>query len=167
MPSSRKNIVTGVDIGGSHISAALVDLEDKAIVEGTFVRRHLNPHDDAQTITNEWSDTIRAVNSDGPIGNVGIAMPGPFDYENGISFIKGQNKYEQLYKANIKNLLAHALNITAGQITFRNDAACFLQGEVFAGTMISFNHCVGITLGTGFGSAVYKNFSAENMDLWK
>jgi glucokinase len=46
-----------------------------------------------------------------PQVRIGISMPGPFDYENGICLIKGQNKYEALYGLYIKGLLADKLGI--------------------------------------------------------
>jgi len=34
--------------------------------------------------------------------NVGVAMPGPLNYIDGISLIKGLRKYDNLYGVNIK-----------------------------------------------------------------
>jgi len=38
-----------------------------------------------------------------------------------------------------------------------NDAHCFLLGESWIGQAKLYNKCVGITLGTGFGSAFMEN----------
>ncbi|HRP57404.1 hypothetical protein, partial [Agriterribacter sp.] len=64
---------------------------------------------------------------------MGIAMPGPFDYEKGISYITGLHKYEYLYGLNVKELLAAELNIPLGNIRMMNDAAAYLAGELKAG----------------------------------
>ena len=64
---------------------------------------------------------------------IGIAMPGPFDYENGICYIKGLDKYESLFNLNVKEMLAQQLNIERSDIYMMNDASCFLKGEVFGG----------------------------------
>jgi glucokinase len=84
---------------------------------------------------------------------IAMAMPGPFDYKNGISWIKGLNKYEAIYGLNIKQYLATELNIAMENILFRNDAEAFLHGEVVAGAGLGFEKIIGITLGTGLGSA--------------
>ncbi len=60
-------------------------------------------------------------------------MPGPFDYEKGISFIKDQNKYESLYGLNVKEMMAERLGVSTDHIRLMNDAGCFLQGEVMGG----------------------------------
>ncbi|MDQ3278492.1 MAG: ROK family protein, partial [Bacteroidota bacterium] len=97
---------------------------------------------------------------------IGIAMPGPFDYENGISLIEDQDKFKLLYKINIKNNLADRLCIPSDCIRFMNDASCFLQGEVFGGAAQNYNPVLGLTLGTGLGSAFCKEGIAQDADLW-
>ena len=102
------------------------------------------------------------------IDSICMAMPGPFDYEAGISLMRGQDKYENLYQLNIKDQLAQALNFPKQLIFMDNDAACFLQGEVFAGAASRYSDStvIGITLGTGLGSAVYKGGKSRNADMW-
>src|SRR5690606_26714719 len=81
-------------------------------------------------------------------------MPGPFDYIEGVSYIKELDKYDALYGVNVKKELATALGISEEHILFRNDAEAFLQGEVVYRTGLTETKVVGITLGTGLGSAV-------------
>ena len=47
-----------------------------------------------------------------------------------------------------------------------NDAGCFLQGEVFGGAAQGAQSAIGITLGTGLGSARFHNNIASDADLW-
>ncbi|RYZ62963.1 MAG: ROK family protein, partial [Chitinophagaceae bacterium] len=101
-----------------------------------------------------------------PVGQVGIAMPGPFDYEKGISFIKGLNKYECLYGENVKDLLAQELGIHPSQISMINDASAYLLGELYAGAGRGYQNVVGITLGTGLGSASFYDNILEDGDLY-
>jgi glucokinase len=161
-------IVVGCDIGGSHISTALVNLESKSLVNGSFERRSVNSHDTVSEIISAWTDCIKASLQKGGFEKlaVGIAIPGPFDYDQGVSLMRGQNKYEALYQVNVRNLLANQLGIDPLQIKFINDAASFLQGEMFAGAGAAFKKAVGLTLGTGLGSALFLNGHAEDGDLW-
>ncbi len=164
----NKTIVVGCDIGGSHISTALVDLETKTLLIDTFERHPVNSHDAVASIIETWSECIlSSCRKGGKQGiSVGIAIPGPFDYEKGISLMKGQDKYEALYGVNVKELLAGRLGILPDQVKFLNDAASFLQGEMFAGAGTSFRKAVGITLGTGLGSALFLNGHAIDGNLW-
>jgi glucokinase len=160
--------VLGVDIGGSHITAALVDLDARCVVEGSGKRKLVNSRADADEILSSWCEVINNVFTECTAAHkkLGIAMPGPFDYEEGISLIKDQDKFNALYKRNIKNALAERLHIDSAGIRFMNDASCFLQGEVFGGAACSYNNVLGLTLGTGLGSAVCKDGVAEDADLW-
>ena len=162
------NIVAGIDIGGSHITAGLIDLQAHAVIRNSFVRRHVNSKGNADQIIKEWTDAIascKARHSD-TTKRIGIAMPGPFDYKKGISFIKGLDKYEALYNLNVKKLLAKELEIDESDILMMNDASCFLKGEVFAGAARDANNAIGITLGTGLGSATFKNGIVYDGDLF-
>jgi glucokinase len=97
---------------------------------------------------------------------IGIAMPNPVDYESGISYIRGIDKYDALYGLNIKELLGASLGISAKDIKMKNDAGCFLQGEAFGGAAKGCKDAIGLTIGTGIGTARYHNAAAEDADLW-
>jgi glucokinase len=162
------NIILGVDIGGSHITAALVDMTKHAVIESTCVRRPVNSLGYTEDIIDSWAIAIEESWKSYNVKNskIGIAMPGPFDYENGISFIKGLNKYETLYQQPVKQLLAKRLKILASDIKMINDASAFLLGEVKSGAAKGCSRVVGITLGTGVGSALYLNNTLHEGDLW-
>lgn len=164
----KNDLVLGVDIGGSHITAAIVDLNNKALVERSRIRQLVDANGTPVEIIYQWVKAMQSCFSKQEITahKIGIAMPGPFDYENGISWMKDQNKYDSLYSLNVKNLLTDALNISADNIKFVNDAEGFLKGEVFTGAVKGANTALGLTLGTGLGSAIYKNKEVVDADLW-
>lgn len=161
-------LVAGVDIGGSHITAALVDLEVRSVLPAFSVRKHINAQEDAASIIDDWCTTIGQVFEAQPTlpKRVGIAMPGPFDYEKGISFIKDQNKYESLYGLNVKEMMAERLGVSPDNIRLMNDAGCFLQGEVVGGAARGFKSAIGVTLGTGLGTATFHDGVAKDANLW-
>jgi glucokinase len=164
----NENIVLGADIGGSHITASLVDIHNREIISSTVCRSEVNSDGSSGQIISEWSQVMRQCFGDREWRNkkIGIAMPGPVDYEIGYCYIKGQNKYESLYGANLKELLAEALDLEPGAIRMINDAAGFLAGEMFIGAGRGFSKVVGLTLGTGLGSALYDNGTTIDADLW-
>ena len=61
---------------------------------------------------------------------------------------------------------AGCLDISPSGIKFMNDASCFLHGEVFCGAAYKCEEALGFTLGTGLGSAIYKNGIAEDGEMW-
>ncbi|MES2418486.1 MAG: ROK family protein [Bacteroidota bacterium] len=164
----QRPITLGVDIGGSHITAALVDIETSSLIVNSIQRRAVDSGALSLTILDAWCDVINAAYKgyETLTKNIGIAMPGPFDYENGICLIEEQIKFRALYGLNLKEELAMRLAIPASNINFMNDAAGFLQGEVFAGDCKNVNKAIGLTLGTGLGAAIYTNGIATDAALW-
>lgn len=162
------SIIIGCDIGGSHISTALVDLNINEVVGKSFFRKSINSHASPDEIIDLWCSCIESsVQSAGvQIGKIGIAMPGPLDYEKGICLIQNQDKYEQLYGLNLKDLIANRLLIPVDDIAMINDASSFLQGEMLAGAGSGYAKSIGLTLGTGLGSAIYANHTAIDAELW-
>ena len=151
----------GVDIGGSHITCALIDLEKNEIIRETLTEMPVDNQGEAHEIIETWSEAIgrsmRNIDSC-QIKGIGFAMPGPFDYVNGICLIKGIPKYEKLYGINVGTEISLALGLTEDQsIRFMNDAFSFAVGESIAGQAADSTKSMAITLGTGFGSAFIDN----------
>jgi glucokinase len=165
------DLIAGVDIGGTHITAALVNPYDGTLVPGTLIRKTVQSQEAANTVIDTWASAIGTVFSrhSGPIAHrrIGIAMPGPVDYELGVSHIKDQGKYDHLYGLNIKELLAERLGIRPDHIRMMNDALCFLRGEVAGGAGRGAKSVLGLTLGTGLGSAWYHDNKVVDADLWR
>lgn len=161
-----QNII-GIDIGGSHITTAQVHPIKRKIIPSTSIRKHVNSLANREVIFSEWTSAIEKViaelNKDNLL--IGVAMPGPFDYENGISLME-QGKFTDIFRVNIKEELAQRLSISVNQIHFVNDAAAFLNGEIFAGCVQNYKRIFGITLGTGLGTTFYNGETAEDENLW-
>ncbi len=165
--SNEVKYIAGVDIGGTHITAGLIHPVARTLNEDSLIRRHVDPHASAGEIIGIWAGVLNELKTvyPGSFTKVGIAMPGPFDYEAGISLIKGFHKYESLYQLNVRELLAEETGLLPGNILFRNDAEAFLEGELFCGAASGFNHVIGITLGTGLGSAISNNGVTHDAEL--
>lgn len=165
----KESLVTGVDIGGSHITACQVDINQGKCREGSMARRHLDSSADADTIVALWASVIQESlqKSEQPAGQIGIAMPGPFDYENGISYMADLNKYDRLYGLNVKEMLADRLGIPSSAIRMINDATAFLLGEQRQIQAPASGMILGVTLGTGLGSAWSSDGRLTEGDLYK
>ncbi|MDR6921092.1 ROK family protein [Chryseobacterium sp. 2987] len=161
-----QNII-GIDIGGSHITMAQVDPAKREIITATYIREHVDSFGSREDIFSAWVSAIEK-GMQGLVREhllIGIAMPGPFDYESGISLMQ-QGKFIDIYQVNIKEELAKRLEISEQQIHFVNDAAAFMEGEVFGGCVQGFRKVFGVTLGTGLGTTFYNGEFATDEDLW-
>jgi glucokinase len=156
-----KNIAIGTDIGGSHITCAAVDLSSGNILRDTLTEKKVDAGAPADEIITCWADALSTVLSQissDKIKGIGFAMPGPFDYVNGICYIKGLTKYENLYGINITDAITMKLSLPEGLlIRYMNDASSFAVGEAWAGSAMKAKRSLSITLGTGFGSAFISN----------
>ncbi len=151
----------GVDIGGSHISCALIDLDRMEIREETLTEMPVDNQATSGEIIETWSAAIgksmQGIDP-GQIMGIGFAMPGPFDYVNGISLIRGVSKYEKLYGIDVGKEIRKSLGLKSGQsVRFINDASAFAIGEARAGKAAGAARSMVITLGTGIGSAFIRN----------
>jgi len=153
----KKNLAIGADIGGSHITCAAVDLITGKVLKNTLTGRPVDNQAQALRIISVWSEAVKEVLEKVKIEEVrgiGFAMPGPFDYVKGISYIKGVAKYENLYGFNIGDAIHSHLDVPENfGIRFMNDASSFAVGEAWGGKAANVKRSMSITLGTGFGSA--------------
>lgn len=153
----EKNIAIGTDIGGSHISCAAIDLLAGEVIKDTFAERAVDNQAQASEIISVWSsalaESLSKVSME-KVKGIGFAMPGPFDYVKGISYIKGVAKYENLYGVNVTEAVSASLEVPGDfLIRFMNDASSFAVGEAWVGSASKVRRSLSITLGTGFGSA--------------
>ena len=166
---SVTEIVLGIDIGGSHITVALVDLTCSKIIDNSCHRKEVDAKGTAAQILSSWCSLINLAYKDqnNIKKRIGISMPGPFDYDEGICLIEDQDKFRSLFKLNLKKELAARLAMDAADVKFLNDAAAFLKGEVYSGAARNSQNAIGITLGTGLGSAFYREGKALDAALWQ
>ncbi len=153
-----KNYAIGVDIGGSHISCAAIDIINGTLIHGSEAERDVNNQAPAEEILKTWGLAIaQSAQSVGfeNLKGIGFAMPGPFLYDKGIAkFTAAVAKYQNLYNVNVMEGLNKLLNLPEQlPMRFMNDASAFAVGEDWLGKASNFNRSVSITLGTGFGSA--------------
>lgn len=146
----------GIDVGGSHISLSLTDCRTGKILENAIYKQNIDPHASVIQIMNNWRTFITGVLSKHEQENIlgiGIAMPGPFDYERGISKITGVQKYDSLFGLNVKQAIRHILKNNTIPVSFINDATAYALGEYYTGAIRGHKRSVFVSLGTGFGSA--------------
>jgi glucokinase len=138
-------VVGALDIGGTHVTAGRVGLSSATVDSG--VRLDFNG---GATLLERILEAAAAVATP-ELLCFGVAAPGPFDYETGVCLVS--HKLPGLYGVNLRNELAPALGLAGGAVSFLNDAEAFLLGEWWAGAARGHRRALGVTLGTGLGSA--------------
>jgi predicted NBD/HSP70 family sugar kinase len=148
----------GLDIGGSHVTASVIEASATGKQPLHLLRKSINSFDTAFNIIEAISDCIREVLSSGiSVAEVGIAFPGPFDYQKGVSTVRNVGgKFEQTFGIHLRQALKDATGLRDTLLRFSNDAHCFAAGA-YARAGLSSKRSVFLTLGTGFGSAFMEN----------
>jgi glucokinase len=139
-----------LDLGGTHVSAATVDLGSAAVVHTSRARAVLSPGAGRGELLARIRNTADAARLDG-VEAAGVAVPGPFDYARGICLL--EHKLESLYGVDLRTELAGTLRLPPEAVRFVNDAEAFVLGEWWAGAARGHDRALGITIGTGLGSA--------------
>ncbi len=144
-----ENHVVVYDVGGSHISAAVFDRADCSI-QGVVSAGY--PSEQSAETFLDVLQSLANRSAEGKTGfsGVSMAMPGPFDYQAGVSWMEHKLKY--LYGVDLRGAVAARMGLPPSEVRFLNDAAAYLMGEIAAGAARGVSRVVGITLGTGVGS---------------
>lgn len=162
-----KERLLAFDVGGTAIKAGLLGADGQPLA-GSLAEYPAYADGSADAIIAHLTE-LAALQAEkltgedkGQIAAIGYAFPGPFDYGQGISYIRGLNKFEALYGLPLASRLkesmsAHPLlgpQLAADwRLLFENDAALYALGEARFGKAAGTNRAVCLTLGTGLGSA--------------
>lgn len=149
MTSPRRT--AALELGGTHVCAAWVDLEAARVEPDTMIRCDLPARQRRQDLVATIVGTARGLAAE-KTTVWGIAVPGPFDYASGIAQYHGVGKFDALRGFDLGASMRDALSGGADTIHFVNDAEAFGIGEWVAGAA-GRERAIGITLGTGVGSA--------------
>lgn len=152
MTTESVPVTPTLELGGTHVTAALVDPVGGRIYSARRFRRELHLHGSADDLLNRLAEAADLLEA--PAGSTwGVAVPGPFDYAGGIALYEGVGKFESLYGVNIEASLAGRMRRRPGAVRFLNDAAAFAIGSWRFGVSRGHRRTVSITLGTGVGSS--------------
>ncbi|MCD6544327.1 MAG: ROK family protein [Flavobacteriaceae bacterium] len=156
----KKNIVIGVDVGGSHITSAAVDLDKLTIIDGTLFENKVDSKASKEVIFESWAKAINKSVKTLPAGDskrISFAIPGPFQYKKGVAMFEINDKYENLYQVSVPNELPSFLEGDIFEFRFLNDATSFGVGVARIGEAKEYHKVIALTLGTGFGSCFITN----------
>lgn len=136
-----------MDVGGSHVLSALVPDGEPLVLQ----ERQLHPLDSAAP-REALLEQLTAGAASLAASSWTVAMPGPFDYAQGVGDFAGVGKFGSLAGVDLRAELATRLQVPPEQVRFLNDAVAYGIGE-WSATAERPRRFVCITLGTGVGSA--------------
>jgi glucokinase len=148
----------GIDLGGTHIAAGIVDENMNIIIKASIPTNLPRPlielMQDIADLSKRIIAEVKLQDSDiawvgvGTPGSVNIAT-GVVEYANNIKFINYP----------LKEILGKLMNKT---IYVENDANCAAYGEYMAGAAKEAKSAVVVTLGTGVGGGIIVNNTILN-----
>jgi glucokinase len=141
-----RNII-GVDLGGTNIKTALINLDGK-IIKRYETKTRVNKG--SVILINNIIDSIEKVKIKN-IAGIGIGSPGPLNYKTG-TILKPVNL--PFRNVPLRKIIQNKFET---KVFLDNDANCFTLGESVFGSGRKYEDVVGITLGTGIGGGIVIN----------
>lgn len=149
---SHNSIVIGVDVGGTKISAALVNEEGQ--LQGYQARRTnlLSTEATLDSIADLILDVIKKANKkDNEIKGIGLGIPGLVDPERGIGIASVNLQWENVL---VKDEIQKRVGIPC---VIENDVKAAALGELRYGESKGLRDIVYLNIGTGVAAAIILN----------
>jgi len=143
----------GVDLGGTKIAAAVVDVSSGAVAarESIPTEAHAGPDAVLARISELILSVGRAAGlAPAQIGAVGVGVPGPFDQATGQTIFL-PNLAGMWRGVRVREQLRHTFD---WPIWLINDARAFVLAEATFGAGRGASTVVGLTIGTGIGGGI-------------
>ncbi len=146
----------GIDLGGTNIKAALVNVTTGEITGTTSVPTHAHEGHDAviQRMADLALDIIaKSGNQKSNIGGIGVGLPGLLDLEHGLTLFL-PNLHGQWRSVPVRQELSEKAGLP---VALLNDARSATMGEWKFGAGRGVESCALYTLGTGIGGGLILN----------
>jgi glucokinase len=149
-----------IDAGGTYLKSAILT-EAGSVLENSFFSTPAFSDGSSQQITDAYNKTVIqglhfTKKNMMVFSGIGIATPGPFDYDNGILLMK--HKFQEMYGISLRELINTIPGVSCKiPIRFMHDANAVLAGEMWKGNAIGYANTAVVTLGTGIGFAFSQN----------
>lgn len=144
-PNEEK--IIGVDIGGTKISAGLVQ-HGKIL---NSIKIETPPNGNMEDVINSIITAVNFVTVD-DVKSIGVGIPGLVNTDKGIVY--DVHNIPSFVDVPLKGILEKRLNKT---VFVNNDANCFTLGTKNYGNGKKYSNIIGLTLGTGLGGGIVIN----------
>lgn len=151
-------LVMGVDIGGTSFRSALVD-PDGRILPGSVREVPVNGGGAASGILEALAECIRITPERAGLGAapaaVGVSVPGPFDYDAGISLM--DHKLPAIRGVALADRIRALCGGGDGlPVRFFHDIHAFLYGEYLHGAARGCRDVFAVSIGSGLGTGLLR-----------
>ncbi len=141
-----------LDVGGTYIKEALA-FADGSVVSGTADSVPVSSDGSESSISSSLDIAlVRARNVASErgleISDAGVAIPGPFNYDEGVFLMK--HKFASVYGRHFEELIDVTI-LPGVRFSFIHDVNCMLLGEIRKGNGRNYDNVALVTLGTGLG----------------
>jgi glucokinase len=146
--------IVALDVGGSSVKSGAFSPSGALLAEPITTR--IASQGPAELIFETLTAVIKrevACIPEKASSRVALGFPGPFDYARGVSWIRDVAKFDALYGMDVGKALSLPLGYEPRQLSFMNDAEAAILGETQQGAGRGVSRVIGVTLGTGIGSA--------------
>lgn len=163
-----------LDVGGTNIKAGVLD-ENGTLADGGIYIFDAKARGSKEEIFQNFADILYQLRRKATLGKqsredvrikgIGMAFPGPFDYDCGVSLMQGLNKYDSIYGLSIpEELMKYLADFWLSEeekkecsFTFLHDVEAFALGECYFGSGKDSERTMFLCMGTGAGSAFAQN----------
>ena len=148
-----------MDVGGTFIKSGIMSA-DGNLIDGSQQTFPIDSDGTKDEICNSLISAVRQgitfCHKCGLIpAGVGICMPGPFDYINGVSAMV--HKFASIKDVSLGDVIKDALDGLDIPVAFGHDVNTQLYGEMCGGNARGYSNICLVSLGTGLGFAMSNN----------
>lgn len=143
-----------MDVGGTEIKCGISDGAGRMLVQEKFPADAKAGQEEILSHFAQIIEALVKMAGNCAVGGVGMAFPGPFDYVNGISLMRGLDKYDSIYGVPIAEEIQRRVPVVRNvKFKFLHDVEAFAVGVSRFGLCSSKNKIFCLCIGTGAGSA--------------
>ena len=157
-----------LDVGGTFVKSVVATLEGE-LLPNTETSAPIDSDGTREEIENSFATVVakgRTMAEDNGyvLAGVGIAFPGPFDYNTGVSYMI--HKFAALEKVSVKDFFHSLAEIGKDMpVVFMHDVTAAVLGEMNFGAAQGYKNAAVVTLGTGLGFAHTANGEIQYSEM--
>ncbi len=156
MQNKKKECYLLLDVGGTNIKGSALDADGDKIC--AYKEYPSKAKETKEVIFDNFYHILQDLKGEEEIAGIGFAFPGPFDYEHGISLIKGINKYDAIYGISFREEFGKRnAKYLETPMLFLHDVEAFALGCAHFGEARGAKQIMCLCIGTGAGSGFVKN----------
>lgn len=149
-----------IDAGGTYLKSAVLNRTGEILMDSGYITKSFSKSSKEKIIQAFYETVTHGLNCIERmgmiLGGIGIAFPGPFDYENGIPLM--EHKFMRIHGVNLQEVICRIPGVSPDvAIKFMHDANAVLAGELWKGKAVGHDNAAVVTLGTGLGFAFSQN----------